>query len=486
MVQLFAGRFALIDRIGEGASGTVWRAYDTRGQRYCAAKLIRQRDADSLLRVVREQGVRLAHPHVVCPYGWAADDDVVIAMDLVAGGSLTNLIRDHGPLPAGYAARILVQLLDALAQVHSAGLVHRDVKPANVLLEVTGTGPPHSRLGDFGIAQHSEDSRLTQLGQVIGTPGYLPPEALAGAPPDPSRDLYAAGVVGWQLLTGAEQPPARIHVDDRPDQVPHRLWAVVTDLLAPDPRQRPAGAVEATAAVAAILRGADPPLPTQADDDLPIEVFDLLGPLPSGSAGPGPARSATPNGTVIQPTTLLSAPVPRGPVHGVRPLSPGAPPLVHGALSPGVPPLVHGALSPGALSPVPGGQPHGGWVPGSPGSPSGVPVRRRRFVLPALAAGAVVVLIATAAVLVDQVRGRPGSGPGPSASAPGAATDAAPGAASQSSAKPPAGPARPSLRGVRAGDECGWQDVDSVETDSTGQRVRCTFEAGSYHWRALR
>src|SRR6478672_12657435 len=97
--ETIAGRYVLCDPIGSGGSGTVWRAFDQQRQRYCAAKLLRQRDAGELLRFAREQSVRLQHPHVVSPYGWAADDGrVLIASELIDGGSLTTLLGDWGPL----------------------------------------------------------------------------------------------------------------------------------------------------------------------------------------------------------------------------------------------------------------------------------------------------------------------------------------------------------------------------------------------------
>lgn len=213
VAEAVVGRFTLVDPIGRGATGQVWRAYDHRARRYCAAKVFRQRDAGGLIRVVREQGVRLHHPHVVCPYAWAADDgDVVIAMELMRGGSLQTLIRDHGALPPPYAARIAGQLLSALRHVHEAELLHRDVKPGNVLLEATGTGEPQARLADFGIALQVYEAPVTDTGVILGTPGYLPPEAYEELPgPGPRRlrtrgrrapDAHRGG------LTGEERGPS--------------------------------------------------------------------------------------------------------------------------------------------------------------------------------------------------------------------------------------------------------------------------------------
>ncbi len=276
MPDVFAGRFELIDPIGAGGTGTVWRAWDRRLERLCAAKVLRQRHAGALLRFVREQGLRLDHPNILSPYSWAADDDqALLAMDLVGGGAVSNLLADFGPLPDRYAAELLAQLLGALVQVHAAGLVHRDIKPANLLLEATGTRPPILRLSDFGIALSLGEPRLTHQGALIGTPGYLAPETLAGSPPAVSQDLYAVGVTAWQLLTG-EEPPTT-HPLPAP-AAPTPLWTLIEPLLSDGPEDRPS-AESALATLAALL--ADPlHLPAQTADEEPIEVFDHLPPLP--------------------------------------------------------------------------------------------------------------------------------------------------------------------------------------------------------------
>ena len=150
--DVIAGRFALCDPIGSGGSGTVWRAFDEKRRGYCAAKLLRQRDAGDLLRFVREQSVRLDHPHIVSPYSWVAEDGtVLIASELMTGGSLHTLIGDFGPLAESTVATVLRQVLSGLQAVHDAELIHRDVKPANLLLRATGDGPLHVVLTDFGL-----------------------------------------------------------------------------------------------------------------------------------------------------------------------------------------------------------------------------------------------------------------------------------------------------------------------------------------------
>ena len=236
---VIAGRFSMLDQIGVGGMGSVWRARDERTGELVAVKVLGQHSGALLIRFVREQAVRVRHPHVVAPISWAAEDDlVVLAMDLVTGGSVQDLLDEHGPLPVGYAAVLLEQLLQALAAVHAAGLVHRDVKPANLLLQPTGrTGGarPHLRLGDFGVAAPVADARYTTVPGAIGTEGYMAPEQAQGALPDPSQDLYSVGRVGLQLITGL--PPERQGaIGSGP------LRPLLERLLVVDPEQRLASA----------------------------------------------------------------------------------------------------------------------------------------------------------------------------------------------------------------------------------------------------
>ncbi|WP_375486335.1 serine/threonine-protein kinase, partial [uncultured Jatrophihabitans sp.] len=255
MTDLIAGRFALCDPIGRGGSGTVWRAHDRKLRRLCAAKVLRQRDAGDLLRFVREQSVRIAGPHVLSPYSWAAEDEhVVIASELAEGGSLAGLLRRTGPLAPATVALVLDQLLEALGHVHDAGMVHRDVKPANVLLRATGTGPVYAMLADFGLTIHHADPRLTEAGLMVGTPGYFAPELLrGGVAPEPRHDLYAAGRVAGTLLTGTEPDGFAPSTHGSGP-----LADIVRALTSPDPARRPAGAAEARAALRPALGDARP------------------------------------------------------------------------------------------------------------------------------------------------------------------------------------------------------------------------------------
>ena len=323
MGEVFAGRYELVDPIGRGGVGAVWRAWDMRRKRYVAAKVLRQVDAHALLRFVREQALRIDHPHVLAPASWAADDDqVLFTMDLVRGGSLAHLIGDYGPLPPRYVCALLDQLLSGLTAVHAEDVVHRDIKPANILLEATGTGRPHLRLSDFGIAMRKGEPRLTEQDFVVGTPGYFAPEQLLGAEPDFTADLYAVGLVALYLLTGrkpdaqalVERYAAEGGVPGVPAGVPEPLWQVVATLLDPDPRARFRTALGARKALAAAVEL----LPEPTIDDEPVEVFDQIGPLPEGFGPDGPVRAAQPT-TRTQTSFRLAPPQPRQPPYPTGP-----------------------------------------------------------------------------------------------------------------------------------------------------------------------
>ncbi|MFE3683337.1 protein kinase [Streptomyces sp. NPDC059095] len=296
MGEVFAGRYELVDPVGRGGAGAVWRAWDRRRRRYVAAKVLQQSDAHTLLRFVREQAVRIDHPHVLAPASWAADDDkVLFTMDLVSGGSLAHLIGDYGPLPPRFVCTLLDQLLAGLAAVHAEGVVHRDIKPANILMEATGSGRPHLRLSDFGISLRKDEPRLTETNYVVGTPGYFAPEQMMGAEPDFPADLFAVGLVALYLLEGSK-PDARALVEyfaahgtpSAPQGIPEPLWQVLAGLLQPNPQNR----FRTATGVRKALASAVELLPEQDPDDEPVEVFDQIGPLPPGFAEHGPERPA--------------------------------------------------------------------------------------------------------------------------------------------------------------------------------------------------
>lgn len=372
MGEVFAGRYELVDPVGRGGVGAVWRAWDHRRRRYVAAKVLQQSDAHALLRFVREQALRIDHPHVLAPASWAADDDkVLFTMALVAGGSLAHVIGDYGPLPPRLVCTLLDQLLSGLAAVHAEGVVHRDIKPANILLEATGTARPHLRLSDFGISMRMGEPRLTETNHVVGTPGYFAPEQMLGAEPDFTADLFAVGLVALYLLQGAK-PDAKALIEHfaahgtpgAPKGVPEPLWQVVATLLQPDPQARFRTATGARKA----LSSAAELLPEPGPDDEIVEIFDQLGPLPQGFGPDGPLTAPPQPGFALPSVP----PPPRSaPQTGSFPLAP-PPPL-------GTPPSGQRVQGSGPLlGTPPSGQPARGTPPsGTPsGTPSGQPVQQ--------------------------------------------------------------------------------------------------------------
>ncbi|MET7324509.1 protein kinase [Streptomyces sp. NPDC005549] len=382
MGEVFAGRYELVDPIGRGGVGAVWRAWDHRRRRYVAAKVLQQRDAHSLLRFVREQALRIDHPHVLAPASWAADDDqVLFTMDLVTGGSLVHLVGDYGPLPPDFVCTLLDQLLSGLAAVHGEGVVHRDIKPANLLLEATGTGRPRLRLSDFGIAMRLGEPRLTETNLVVGTPGYLAPEQMMGAEPDFPADLFAVGLVALYLLEGAK-PDAKALVQHfaehgtppAPRGIAEPLWQVVATLLQPDPAARFRTATGARKALAAAVEL----LPEPGPDDELIEIFDQVGPLPTGFGPEGPLKrasgvddvatdprrppGATPSPHAAPPTPPWPTTPPPFPSPDRTPPTPPSPPVVPPPDQDRPPPVVPGT------DPAPASAP-----PGVPSTATGTP-----------------------------------------------------------------------------------------------------------------
>lgn len=265
---LIAGRFAPRDLLGQGACGTVLEAMDLRLRRLVALKLIRRGGIDPA-RIAAEAraAARLVHPNIVAIHDAGDGPDFAwIAMDLVIGEPLSALLAREGRLMPGEAGRLALQLLDALGHAHNRGVIHRDVKPANILLALdTGDGLGELRLGDFGLAQlgHGDPD---EAGALYGTPSWMAPEQVRGEPLDPRADLWAAGVVLYEALTGRRPfqgrmpgvlnaileteppPPSRIARGLNPDWDP-----VLARALAKSPDSRFADAAAMARAIAPLL-----------------------------------------------------------------------------------------------------------------------------------------------------------------------------------------------------------------------------------------
>jgi len=196
----------LLERlVGVGGMAAVYQARDERLGRVVALKLLAGDEAVRM-RFVREARAVAAvdHPHIIPVYAAGeADGMQFIAMRFVAGGTLQGVIRDHGALPPRRAAAFISQVASALDAAHAQGLVHRDVKPGNILVDARHGGPEHTYLTDFGIARAMLSAgTLTNAGQFLGTPDYAAPEQINGHPVDGRADQYALGCVAYEVLSG--------------------------------------------------------------------------------------------------------------------------------------------------------------------------------------------------------------------------------------------------------------------------------------------
>jgi serine/threonine protein kinase len=211
MVKIIPGLdidgYVLGQEIGHGGMGAVWRAYEPLLMREVAVKLIAADAADS--EVTRQRfilearaGAAIDHPNVVQVYAVGEIEDVLyIAMQLIEGPSLSEILDREAWAEAARAVAIVCQIANALEVAHERGLVHRDVKPSNILLQTLG-GVEHAYLADFGLARFTAASRMTRAGAVIGTPAYMAPEQVRGDPVDGRADIYALGCVLHRTLTG--------------------------------------------------------------------------------------------------------------------------------------------------------------------------------------------------------------------------------------------------------------------------------------------
>ena len=303
------GDYDLEHQIGAGASGTVWKAHQ-RGPvaRVVALKRLRAGGgAADLARMRREATVltELDHPHVVRVLEVLHDGDgVAIAMQFAPGGSLADLLAERGRLTPGQVVAVAAPVADALASAHRRGVLHGDVKPANILF--TSDGEP--LLGDFGVAR---TLGLVTSDQIVGTAEYLAPELLDGAQPDPRADVYSLAVVCYQSLTG--RPPytggvplavaraADAGVHDRLEDVagiPEPLARVVEQALDRDPARRFAAADEMARALRATVPAGDIRVPGPAtlgraavDGDAGAGLTTTFGPRPPRPEADTPGRS---------------------------------------------------------------------------------------------------------------------------------------------------------------------------------------------------
>ncbi|WDG30939.1 serine/threonine-protein kinase [Streptomyces sp. CA-278952] len=363
-------KYLLEEPLGRGATGTVWRARqrETAGAEAAVAgqpgetvaiKVLKEElanDADVVMRFLRERSVllRLTHPNIVRTRDLVVEGDLLaLVMDLIDGPDLHRYLRENGPLTPVAASLLTAQIADALAASHADGVVHRDLKPANVLVDERD-GRMHPMLTDFGIARLADSPGLTRTHEFVGTPAYVAPESAEGRPQTSAVDIYGAGILLYELVTG--RPPfaggtalevLHRHLSEeprRPSNVPAPLWTVIERCLSKDPDRRPSAenlarglrtvaagiGVHANSAQIAAAEGvgallapdpaptavpdtpgaADPTqvLPSNAgsyDPAAPTSVFQQTG-------GPGGQGGQGPGGGHADPTAVLP-PVPQRP-----------------------------------------------------------------------------------------------------------------------------------------------------------------------------
>lgn len=277
---MVGGCYELIERIGAGAGGTVWRARSQASGEQVAIKLLHPElvlQPKAVTRFVQERAIlaALEHEHIVTVRELLTiGDSLGLVMELVPGGSMRTVLRDRGPLTPAEAATVMAAVADGLAHAHRLGVVHRDLKPDNILVGAPDAlhREPRVRLTDFGISRVVDAPQLTTTGALLGTPNYLSPEVISGARPSPNSDVYAFGMVLYELLTG--RPPYaghtpksvfRRHVETRPRRnpgIPDVLWRLIGSCVDSNPRRRPEAAVLGDALrMAAVRLGAAPALP---------------------------------------------------------------------------------------------------------------------------------------------------------------------------------------------------------------------------------
>jgi eukaryotic-like serine/threonine-protein kinase len=223
---VIAGRYSLDREIGRGGMGAVWLGRDEMLGRQVALKqigLLPGTDGTDLARAEREArlAAQLNHPHVVAVFDLVVDEETGhhwLVMEYVDGRTIAQLVSKHGRIPIDDAALVMGQVADALAAAHAAGIVHRDVKPSNVLVDRRG----FAKLTDFGIARITNDPSLTQTGMVTGSPAYLAPEVAAGKRADEASDVWSLGATLFHMLAG--RPPY-----DLGDQVLGGLYRIVNE-----------------------------------------------------------------------------------------------------------------------------------------------------------------------------------------------------------------------------------------------------------------
>jgi serine/threonine-protein kinase len=283
---ILSGRYEIGERLGSGGMSSVHQATDLILERTVAVKILAEHLSDDERFVARFRREALAvakliHPNIVQVYDTGIDDGRhYIVMEYVQGRSGAQILQRHGPLDAETTAEIGAQACAGLDYAHRRGIIHRDVKPGNLMIVggPVGGGEMTMKLTDFGIARAVEQTRITQVGSVVGTAAYLSPEQVRGEEATPATDVYALGVVLYQFLTGRlpyegstlaelavrQQNEKPLPPSTYNDEVPDTLGAAVLRALEGDPNRRYASASEFAGGLALGMQGEDVTLPLEA------------------------------------------------------------------------------------------------------------------------------------------------------------------------------------------------------------------------------
>ncbi len=263
-------QYTVFELLGRGATGEVHRA-TTRDGSPVAVKLLRPElaaDHQLVSRFLQERAIltTLRHPNIVGIRDLVAErDTLAIVMDLVDGQDLRSHLSQRATLPAGDAAQLMIQVLNGLSAVHAAQVVHRDLKPENILLDRSAAHPGVlvPRITDFGISTLMQNTRASHRTGALGTPEYMAPELIDDADPSPASDLYAAGIMLYELLAGVTPFQAKVplalmkkHAEQapgRPAGIPDPLWVLISALLAKRPQDRPVSAATVATELAAMM-----------------------------------------------------------------------------------------------------------------------------------------------------------------------------------------------------------------------------------------
>ncbi len=317
--RLLADRYEVIEIVGSGASAITWRGHDRRLERQVAIKILRrddEQDGAYIQRFEREArtSASISHGHVVNVYDVGQQDGwLYLVMQFVDGEDLKHLIARRGPLPLEEARGIARQILDGLSAIHRAGILHRDIKPQNVLVDRGGV----VRVTDFGIAQTATDSGLTMAGTAVGTAAYMAPEQARAEPLSEATDIYAVGVVLYEMLTGVVpfdrptpmatmlahvQEPPRRPSDRVPGQgIPPRIDGIVLQAMAKQPGDR----FRSAAAMARALDGdlAEPGMTTRIAAPVAADRTRVAPAAARNQVRPAPDRTAAQVGRQPAPAT---------------------------------------------------------------------------------------------------------------------------------------------------------------------------------------